>query len=185
MYLIKTYDFDGYDQGGPRNLWYLCYEDSDYVEDDSDDILVKTIKSTIPTFKNTVFVSLFSPQEKYIKEIVDEFTLDNFFMGRQTVDIPPCKYNELSPELRSKLRGLRINLHTLWKFRKMLRDYQKYSCELMDCSSLYDDIANIKDQKERYKAFDKVTKEKVQDKECEYLEKIIRFFVENKDRWWD
>lgn len=182
LYLFKLLYNDSYER---QNLWYLGYADNDHVDDSRDDMKVKTVRSTISALHNIVLIPLFEPSYKCIKEKVLDWDYEEFFFTHQTVDVEPKDYNKLSEGLRPKVRGARAKLHTLWKFRKQLRDYKNYSAELTNDPSIYDDVIDIKDSKERYITFDEKTERCIKAKQREFLYKVVDLFVENADSWYD
>lgn len=175
--LLYLEDWDGYDSSGVYSCLFEVIRDKEKIHDD-DCLYVKNLRSLIKEYENSYFSA------------VDSFTYENDtekFLIHHAIDIPVELWKKLSPQLMKHIRGSRHKLHSLWNFRKMLRDYRA-KCEELDDSAEYDKefekASKIKNEVERYKAFDFLL-EKHYEKKKEIMRQISDYFVEESEKWWD
>ena len=189
--LVFVSEFDGYDLGGGRDLWYITKRGSEPILGyDGDGDIVRTLKS-IPKFGKVVndfkyyqFRPIASPTERIIKEVIPDWSFDKFAIAQHTFNIKPTEYRDYSKDLIANIRGNRRKLRSIWQFRKMLRDYRKYAIGLMDNEHLYDEALEL-DDVERFRKFDEITQKEVYDKMFEKLKEIARFFADHNQEWYD
>jgi len=191
--LVYITEFDGYDLGSERELWYLIEKGNDVLKYETDDIAVKTVKSikkfgkVINDFNKYQFLPIPDPTNpNVIKKHLPEWTFEDFTFAQHTFDIDIADYKKFSKDLMCHIRGAIPKVRSIWTFRKMLRDYHKFVVELMDNTEhTYDEALEKENLTERYKTFDEITQREIYDKMYNKLCEIARYFADNSQHWYD
>lgn len=180
--LLYVEDWNGDNSCGPDDNFGIngCWFEVTFSEGNAsfeDCLCVTNIKTFLKDYKNASF--------SYIDPL--KCNDDKRLLVHCAIDIPIKLWKKLSPKLMKHIRGNRNKLHSIWKFRKMLRDYQK-TCEELDDSSEFDEefknASKIENEVERYKAFN-VALENLYKKKKEILRQISDYFVQESEKWWD
>lgn len=167
------------DDFGINKHWFEVTLDShlDGPSSFEDCLCITNIKTFLKDYKNAAF-STINPLD---------CIGDERFLIHHAVDIPIKLWKQLSPQLMKYIRGNRNKLHSIWKFRKMLRDYQK-ECEELEESSEFDEefkkASQIENEVKRYKAYTAAL-ENLYSKKKEIMRQISDYFVQESEKWWD
>lgn len=146
-------------------VFYLAYKKKD-DEAEYDSLFLKYKKKyhilNNYTVKRIEFTSIDDLKNQDL--LPKDYSYDDF-LDKATVCIPVTLYRKFPKEVVNNLLGSRMAFHTLWNFRKMIKDY-----------SAYTEDAVYLENKDFY-SYEKKRKE--------MFMQLSEYYFDNCSRWWD